>query len=132
MKKNSRRTPRRYPSAPLRTSIMERTGITLTDPEAPLLPQTIMLTPPPKPARDIVSLLLACTGFALAANPDAQVELLPGAPTTVVIHTNNKAQAAFVLPISEATACKAFGMPAPLPRDRELEQLWEEDRHHAC
>ena len=132
MKKNSRISPRRHTSTPLHTSIMERTGLTLSEPEAQPVSQTIMLTLPPKPARDILSLLLACTGFALAAEPNASVELLPGTPTTVVISTNNIAQAAFVLPISETEACKAFGMPAPLPRDRELEQLWEEDRHHAC
>jgi len=90
-----------------------------------------MLTPPPKPARDIVSLLLACTGFALAGVPNASVELLPGSPTTVIINNDGQAQAAFVLPISEAEACKAFGMPSPEVRDHELEALWEEERH-AC
>jgi len=130
MKNKSRRHPRRYTSAPLRASITERTGITsLADPEAPSRPQSIMLTPPPKPARDILSLLLASTGFALAGVPDASVELLPGSPTTVIINNNGKAQSVFVLPISEAAACKAFGQAAPVLRDRELEALWEEDRH---
>jgi len=132
MKKKSRRHPRRYTSAPLCASISERTGFTLGEPEAPGRPQSIMLTPPPKPARDIVSMLLACTGFALAGEPSASVELLPGVPTTVVVSINDQAQAAFVLPISEAEACKAFGKPTPVPRDRELEALWEEDRRHAC
>ena len=131
MKNNLRRYPRNNTPAPLLASIGERTGLTLTEPKAPPVPQTIMLTPPPKPARDILSLLLACTGFALAAEPNASVELLPGTPTTVVISIDDQAQAAFVLPISETEACKAFGMPAPLPRDRELEALWEEE-HHAC
>ena len=131
MKKNSRHRSRNNTPAPLLASIGERTGLTLSEPEAPPVSQTIMLTPPPKPARDILSLLLACTGFALAAEPNASVELLPGTPTTVVISIDDQAQAAFVLPISETEACKAFGMPAPLPRDRELEALWEEE-HHAC
>jgi len=133
MKKKSRRHPRRYTSVPLHASIMERTSIPMltcsSEPEATPRPQTIMLTPPPKPARDILALLLASTGFALAGVPNANVELLPGAPTTVVIHKEGKAQAAFVLPISEAEACKAFGMPSPEVRDHELEALWEEDHH---
>ena len=131
---NSRRRPlRRKNSVPLRATISERTGINiLTEPEAPPAPQTTMLTPPTKPTRDILALLLACTGFALAAKPEACIELLPGAPTTVLITANNKAQAAFVLPISQEAACKVFGMQAPVPRDRDLEQLWEEDRRHAC
>ena len=133
--KQRRRTPRRYTSAPLRANIMERTGTAVfthyPEHEASPRPQTTMLTSPPKSARDIVSLLLACTGFALAGLSNANVELLPGTPTTVVISIDDQAQAAFVLPISETEACKAFGMPAPLPRDRELEALWEEE-HHAC
>jgi len=132
MEKKSRRHPRRYTSAPLRANITERTGFSPhTEPEAPHRPQSIMLTPPPKPARDIVSMLLACTGFALAGEPNASVELLPGAPTTVVIHNNHKAQAAFVLPISEAEACKAFGMSAPEPRARARAARWAAARRPA-
>ncbi len=127
-----RRKPlRRKTTTPLRANISERSGITLNAPKIPLMPQTVMLTPPPKPTKDILALLLACTGFAIAAKSDASVELMPGTPTTVVVTSNGKAQAAFVLPITEAEACKAFGMPVPMPRDRNLERLWEEDRR-AC
>ena len=84
---------------------------------------------PPRSARSVLSLLAASTGLVLAAQPDAKVELLPGTPTTVLISSAGRAQAAFVLPISEMEACKAFGKPAPVPRDRELEAMWEEDRH---
>jgi len=93
------------------------------------MPQTVMLKAPPKPTKDILALLLACTGFALAAKSDTSVELLPGTPTTVIINSGGQAQAAFVLPISEAEACKALGQPMQVPRDRDLERLWEEERN---
>ena len=93
--------------------------------------QPALMPPAPRSARDVLALLAACTGFALVGCPSAEVELLPGTPVTVVIMSNGRAKAAFVLPISEAEACKTFGQPAPVSRDREMEVLWEEERH-AC
>lgn len=128
-----RRPRRRKNNNPLRISFADRL--------APLMPQLSPSTstprphplpaPPPKPARDVLGVLLAATGLVLAARKNARVELLPGLPVTVVISTGREPAAAFVLPISQADACKAFGRPAPQPRDRLMEQLFEEDRHAA-
>jgi len=84
--------------------------------------------PPPKPARDVLGVLLAATGLVLAARRNARVELLPGLPVTVVISTGREPAAAFVLPISEAEACKVFGKPAPVARDPIAELLYEAER----
>jgi hypothetical protein len=125
-----RRPRRRRNNKPLRVSFADRL--------APLMPQLApsepsprtrpLPAPPPKPARDILSLLLAATGFALAARRNASVELLPGLPVTVVISAGRNPAAAFVLPISQAEACKAFGKPVPVPRDPIAELLYEEER----
>ena len=91
--------------------------------------------PPAKPVRDILGLLLAATGFALAARRDARVELLPGHPVTVVIKTGNASAepaAAFVLPaVTLGEAARLFGAPALADRDRVLEQVLEEERQSA-
>jgi hypothetical protein len=89
---------------------------------AALLPQI------QKPAKDVLTLLLASAGLALAARRDARVELLPGEPITLLISSGGKVRAAFVLPISEAEARKLVGQPAPVGRDGRIEVLWEEDR----
>ena len=127
-----RRKPRRRPHnntpAPLHATIGERTGVTLNAPKTTPVPQTVMLSPTPKPARDILTWLMAATGLVLAAKPNASIELLPGTPTTVLITSANEARATFVLPISESEARKALGQPALVPRDHDLERLWEEDR----
>jgi len=76
----------------------------------------------------VLGLLMATTGLALAARRDARVELLPGMPTTVVLTAGDQPTAAFVLPIAQDEARRMFGLPATEPRDRLLEQLFEEDR----
>jgi hypothetical protein len=91
------------------------------------------LMPAPSHAtKSILQLLMATVGLALASRDDAEIELLPSSPTTVVISVDDKIQAAFILPISHAEAERAFGA-ASSPRDKTLEQLWELDhRDHAC
>ena len=138
MRRNKpRRRSRRHHPGPLHATIAERIPpvpalFAAPVPAPPPLKQRPALMPPaPRSARDVLALLAASTGFALAGCPSAEVELLPGSPVTVVIMSNGRAKAAFVLPISEAEACKTFGQPAPVSRDREMEVLWEEERH-AC
>ena len=63
-------------------------------------PQSPRMPSPPRSARDIITLLSAITGLSLAARPDAEVELLPGSPTTVLVVSGGKARATFVLPVS--------------------------------
>jgi len=89
---------------------------------SPLMPE------PPRSARDVLGLLMATTGLALAARKDARVELLPGLPITVVLTAGDQPTAAFVLPIAQDEARRVFGQPATEPRDHLLEQLFEEDR----
>jgi hypothetical protein len=82
-----------------------------------------------KPVRDVLGLLLAAAGFALAARRDARIELLPGAPPTVVIKSHGAPAAVFVLPaLTLSEAYRVFGQPAPAERDRVLEQVLEEER----
>jgi len=64
---------------------------------------------PPRSARDVLALLMATTGLALAARKDARVELLPGRPITVVLSAGEQPAAAFVLPIAEDEARRMFG-----------------------
>jgi len=86
---------------------------------------------PSRTARDVLSLLTAATGLALAGRPDARVELLPGSPTTVIISAGDRPAAAFVLPISADEAGQALGNLALAQRDPMLEQLWEQERWSA-
>ena len=88
----------------------------------PLMPS------PPKSARDVLALLAVATGFVLAAQPDAKVELLPGSPTTVLITNGGKAQAAFVLPVPHEEACRALGRPITPGPDPEFDLLWYEEQ----
>lgn len=127
--KNRRRRPRRRNSKPLKVSFADRL--------APLMPQLTpseppprtrpLPAPPPKSARSVLGLLAAATGLALAARR-VHLELLPGEPVTVLVCERGRVRAAFMLPLSEAEARKAFGRPAKAPRDRLLEQLFEEER----
>lgn len=128
-RRGRRRRPRRRKNKPLRVSFADRL--------APLMPKLSGAPPPPKPrplpapppksARSILGLLMASTGLALAARR-VHVELLPGTPTTVVVCEQGKARAAFVLPMSHDEARKHFGRPAREPRNRLVEQLFEEER----
>jgi len=83
---------------------------------------------PPRSARDVLAVLMAATGLALAARRDARVELLPGLPVTVVLTAGDVPSAAFVLPIDEPEARRMFGQPVAAQRDHLLEQLLEEQR----
>ena len=118
--------PRRRADSPLKASLGERSPA-LHD--ATPAPRRLVLLPQiQKPAKDVVAVLLASTGLSLAARRDAQVELLPGTPVTILISAGGQARAALVLPISESEARRLVGQPAPTKRDGQLEVLWEEDR----
>lgn len=131
-RRGRRRRPRRRNNKPLKASFAERLGPLMPQlaPSEPTPRSRALPAPPPKSARAILGLLMASTGLALAARR-VHVELLPGTPTTVVVCERGRARAAFVLPISEGEARKAFGRPVPQPRDRLVEQLFEEDRQDA-
>lgn len=83
---------------------------------------------PPRSTRDVLAVLMATVGLALAARRDAKVELLPGLPITVVLSAGDEPSAAFVLPIAGDEAQRLFGEPVAAPRDHLIEQLFEEDR----
>jgi len=91
------------------------------------MPQMHRMPRAPRSTREVLTLLTAATGLVLAGRLDAEVELLPGTPTTVVISSAGKAQAAFVLPIPHAEACRALGRPATPVPDPELDLLWAEE-----
>jgi DNA polymerase-3 subunit beta len=76
---------------PLGATVLERIG-----PEHPLteadLPQhhRVLSPPVPKPAKDVLALLLATAGLAVAARNDARIEMLPGEPITILITTGGR------------------------------------------
>ena len=122
------RRPRRRKPQPLRVSLADRVGpMQLAQPGAARSHPSLMPSPP-RSARDVLALLMATTGLALAARRDARVEVLPGLPVTVVLTAGDEPAAAFVLPIDEPEARRLFGQPAAAPRDHLLEQLFEEQR----
>jgi len=130
---------RRPNNRPLAVSLADRVAATMPQialrqsaPEPMTKPLPPLPSPPPRPARDVLSLLLAATGFALAGRADAHVELLPGTPTMVAIKTRGLPAAIFTLPALTLTeACRIFGQPAPTQRDRVLERVLDEDRESA-
>jgi len=96
--------------------------MTNVPPQAPKMPS------PPRSTRDVLNLLLATTGLALAARRDTEIELLPGSPTTVIIISGGKAEAAFVLPVEPAEVAKTLGQTEPSkPDNMDLTRLWQED-----
>jgi len=123
-----RRRPRahRRMNSPLKASLGERSPILQTAAPAPRRP--VLLPQIQKSAKDVLAVLLASAGLSLAARRDAQVELLPGTPTTILISAGGQTRAALVLPISESEARKLVGQAAPTKHDGQLEVLWEEDR----
>ena len=132
MKRRHKRRGRcRQTSAPLTASLADRLGLgvlsAISPPPAP--PQMPRMPSPPRSARDVLTLLTAATGLTLAAQPSAELELLPGSPTTVLITSGGKAQAAFVLPVPHEVVCRAMGHPIPQGIDQALNRLWEEERH---
>ena len=129
--KNSNRRHRRRPDTPLCASLEDRLGpgflrMPLTanvPPQAPRMPS------PQRSTRDVLNLLLATTGLALAARPDAEIELLPGTPTTVIIACGGKIEAAFVLPVNQSEAARAMGQPEPNQSgNMAIMQLWQEEQ----
>lgn len=132
MSRSRNRNRRSRRAAPLRVSLGDR----LKQPPVTSQPHTdptkVLLPPPPKPARDVVAALMAATGVAIAARPDATVNLLPGSPTTVVISAAGQPAAVFILPLSEAEAQRLLKLPVAEPRDYVLERLFEEERQAAA
>ena len=119
------RRPRRA-DRPLKVALGERSPILQN--ATPASRRPVLLPPVPKPAKDVLAVLLASAGLTLAARRDAQVEVLPGTPVTILISAGGQARAALVLPISECEARKLVGQTAPTRRDGQLEVLWHEDR----
>ena len=127
MKRKKR--PRRK-ARPLKTTLADLTGPVRFPTKQPAipLPQSPTMPRPPRSAREVLALLTAATGLVLAGRPDAQVELLPGSPTTVLVTSAGQARAAFVLPVPHAEACHILGRPiTPVP-DPELDLLWYEEQ----
>ena len=120
--------PKRRDSKPLRTAPFTqlREVVIPTDP-APQ-PQKPLMPSPPRSARDVLALLSAATGLVLASVPDAEVELLPGSPTTVLVVSGGRARATFILPVPHDEASRALGRKASPLRDRVMDRLWEEQR----
>ena len=104
---------------------------TVQTPAPPFLPSTRSRTV--LNALEAIPKLTADVGLAMAARHDATVEVLPGAPTTVVFAAGGQVQGLLVTPTSETTTRRLLGLPeAPdSQRDLELEAFWEEDRR-AC
>jgi len=123
-----RRRPRRRKPRPLRVSLVDRVGPVELASRRPAPVRPSLLPSLFRSARDVLGVLMAATGLSLAARPDSQISLLPGSPTTVVLSAAGEPSAAFVLPIAESEARRLFGQPAPEPRDRLLERLFEEER----
>ena len=82
---------------------------------------------PQRSTREVITLLTAATGLLLAGQSDAEVEILPGSPTTAVITSGGKARATFILPVPRAEACRVLGRPVPRGPDPELDRLWAEE-----
>ena len=131
MNRRNQRLHRRQFSGPLRATFGDRLGLdalSLPCSSSPTPKPMPLMPSPPKSARDVLALLAVATGFVLAAQPDAKVELLPGSPTTVLITNGGKAQAAFVLPVPHEEACRALGRPITPGPDPEFDLLWYEEQ----
>ena len=128
----NKRKPRpcRRNTSPLSTPLADRLNpgalSMLIPPSAP--PQSPRMPSPSRSTRDVVTLLSALTGLSLAARPDAEVELLPGSPTTVLVVSGGKARATFVLPVSRDQVSRALGRPHAPVVDPELDRLWMEEQ----
>ena len=118
--KSLRRTPLADRLNPDAMSMITPTG---GKPQSPRMPS------PSRSSRDIVTLLAALTGLSLAARPDAEVELLPGSPTTVLVISGGKARATFILPVPHDEVSHALGRPPQKGVDPEMDRLWTEEVH---
>lgn len=72
--------------------------------------------------------LAASLGLAMATCPDATVEVLPGAPTTIAFTARGKLKGLFVLPVSEEEARRTLGIGTYHSRDLRAETWFEEER----
>ncbi len=72
--------------------------------------------------------LATSIGLSIAAHPDASVEILPGAPTTVAFTTGGKLKGLIVLPVEVNDARQQLGLPQITTRDLTAEALFEEQR----
>ena len=129
-KKPSKRQNRRNNphAAPLGASIGQHLGTVCMPILADPTPQMPRMPSPPRSARDVLALLTAATGLAVAARPYAKVELLPGHPTTVIITCHGQIEAVFVLPLKASEVLKALGKDTVPKADLDLLALWEEER----
>ena len=128
MKKRKPRPNRRY-KKPLRTTPstqLREVVIPSTSAPQPLKPR---MPSPPRSARDVLALLSAATGLVLASLPDAEVELLPGSPTTVLVVSGGQARATFILPVPRDEVSRALGRPPREMVNPELDLLWMEEQH---
>lgn len=135
----SRRRRRPRSSRPLVASIADRTGWN---------PEPITARPRPQlrsvsidrrtrsviKALEAMPLLAAELGMRVIAQPDGQVEVLPGSPTTIVFSAGGQACGVLVLPIDGARVCKPLHLPPPKQRDRTADRMFEEQRFddHLC
>ena len=125
--------PRRRRSSPLPMPLADRLNpdaLSILIPSNSPAPSP-RIPSPPRSSRDIVTLLAALTGLALAARPDAKVELLPGSPTTVLVISGGKARATFILPVPRDEVSRALGRPTQVVVDPEMDRLWMEEQQHA-
>ena len=67
-------------------------------------------------------------GFAMAMDPDAEIDVLPGAPTTITFTVGNELKGLMVLPIDEHEARHQLGLPMVQSPDLASEALYEELR----
>lgn len=122
---------RRRPAA-IRSVSGERTGWHAPISRSPR-PAPLPVGPPASMRAVLAALaalprLAADIGFAIAARPDAMVEVLPGSPTTVVFSAGGKLKGLMVVPCTEAETRSLLGLPAAAPRDRAADRIWEEGR----
>ena len=128
MNKRKPRPNRRY-KKPLRaTPFTQLREVAIPSRPTPR-PQAPRMPSPPRSARDVLAVLSATAGLALAGLPDAEVELLPGSPTTVVVVSGGQARATFILPVPRDEVSRALGRPPRVVVDPELDQLWMEEQH---
>ena len=122
-----RRHPRRRPQVALHATIGERLPaiptVTLPPPRRPWTPShstKAMLT-----AIAALPRLAASVGM-IAADPSAEVELLPGAPTTLVFTAAGHIRGLFILPIAEDEA-QLLHLPEATNLDPFTLRLWEDE-----
>ena len=79
-------------------------------------------------ALTVLPKLASQIGFAMAAQPKAAIDVLPGTPTTVTFTVAGKLKGLMVLPIGENDARKQLGLPPAIASDLDADALFEEQR----